>query len=70
VGGIFILRACLPIGRGDEPIMKDYQGKEARPKDVRITLKEVVQLKGLDSKVVADQTTANASEFFQIRLNP
>jgi TatD DNase family protein len=48
----------------DSPV--SYQGKEARPKDVRISLEEVARLKGLDLEVVAEQTTANASWFFQI----
>jgi len=46
----------------DAPVV--YQGKESRPKDVRITLGEVARLKGLDSKDVSKQTTANASQFF------
>ena len=48
----------------DTPV--SYQGREARPKDVRITLKEVARLKKLDPFIVAEQTTANASQFFQI----
>jgi TatD DNase family protein len=52
----------------DTPV--SYQGRESMPKDVRITLKEVVRLKGLDPSVVAEQTTANASLFFQISLQP
>jgi len=48
----------------DTPV--SYQGREARPKDVRITLKEVDRLKKLDPFIVAEQTTANASKFFQI----
>jgi len=52
----------------DAPV--SYQGREARPKDVRITLKEVVRLKGLDPSVVSEQTTANASRLFQIDFNP
>jgi Tat protein secretion system quality control protein TatD with DNase activity len=52
----------------DAPV--SYQGKEARLKDVRITLKEVVRLKGLDPPVVFEQTTANASRLFQIDFNP
>ncbi len=50
----------------DTPV--SYQGRESRPKDVRITLKEVARLKGLDPSAVAEQTTANASLFFQISL--
>jgi TatD DNase family protein len=48
----------------DTPV--SYQGKESRPKDVRISLKEVSRLKGLDPSVVAEQTTENASTFFKI----
>jgi TatD DNase family protein len=48
----------------DTPV--SYQGKEARPKDVRISLEEVAKLKNLDPSFVAEQTTANASNFFQI----
>jgi TatD DNase family protein len=51
----------------DTPVT--YQGKEARPKDVRITLKEVARLKKLDLLVVSEQTTANASRLFQIDFN-
>jgi len=47
----------------DSPV--SYQGKEARPKDVWITLKEVARLKGVDLPTVAEQTTANASIFFR-----
>ncbi len=43
-----------------------YQGKESRPKDVRISLNEVAGLKGVALEVVANQTTANASSLFQI----
>lgn len=52
----------------DTPV--SYQGKEARPKDVRISLKEVARLKELDHSIVSEQATANASEFFQIPFNP
>jgi TatD DNase family protein len=52
----------------DTPV--SYQGKEAKPKDVRITLKEVARLKGLDILVVSEQTTANASRLFQMNFNP
>jgi TatD DNase family protein len=48
----------------DAPVV--YQGKESRPKDVRITLGEVARLKGLGSKDVSKQTTANASRFFGV----
>jgi len=52
----------------DTPV--SYQGREARPKDVRITLKEVARLKGLDPSVVSQQTTENAFLFFQIPFKP
>jgi TatD DNase family protein len=48
----------------DTPVI--YQGKESRPKDVRITLREVARLKGLDPKDVSKQTNANASRFFGV----
>jgi len=50
----------------DTPVV--YQGREARPKDVRITLDDVSRLKGLDPSVVSKQTTENASRFFKIRF--
>jgi Tat protein secretion system quality control protein TatD with DNase activity len=43
-----------------------YQGKEAKPKDVRVSLGEVARLKDMDRSIVAEQTTANASQFFGI----
>jgi TatD DNase family protein len=48
----------------DSPV--SYQGKEARPKDVRVTLEEVARLKGVDLLIVSEQTTLNASQFFNI----
>jgi len=51
----------------DSPV--SYQGKEARPKDVRISLREVARLKGLDPSVASEQTTENASRLFQIDFN-
>lgn len=51
----------------DAPV--NYQGLEARPKDVRITLREVARLKGLDPADVSTETTANASRFFKISFN-
>lgn len=48
----------------DTPV--SYQGKESRPKDVNISLAEVARLKGLDPSVVAEQTTTNALQFFQL----
>lgn len=50
----------------DTPV--SYQGRESRPKDVRITLAEVSRLKGLESSVVSKRTTENASRFFKIRF--
>jgi TatD DNase family protein len=50
----------------DTPV--SYQGKESRPKDVRVTLKEVSRLKGLDPLVVSGQTSENASRVFKIRF--
>lgn len=52
----------------DTPV--SYQGKESRPEDVRITLKEVARLKGLDLLRVAKETTLNAIQFFKIPFNP
>lgn len=51
----------------DSPV--SYQGKEAKPKDVWISLREVARLKGVDLLVVSKQTTANASLLFQIALD-
>jgi TatD DNase family protein len=48
----------------DTPV--SYQGREARPKDVRVSLEEVARLKNLSHSTVAEQTTANASRFFGI----
>ncbi len=48
----------------DTPVI--YQGKEARPKDVFVTLEEVARLKGMNRSAVAEQTTANASQSFGI----
>jgi TatD DNase family protein len=48
----------------DTPV--SYQGREARPKDVHVSLKEVARLKNLNRSTVAEQTTANASRFFGI----
>ncbi len=50
----------------DTPV--NYQGRESRPKDVRITLEEVSRLKELDPSLVSGQTTENASRFFKIRF--
>jgi Tat protein secretion system quality control protein TatD with DNase activity len=52
----------------DTPV--NYQGKEVRPKDVQITLREVARLKGLDPLAVSHQTTANVSSFFRISFRP
>jgi len=51
----------------DTPV--SYRGKEARPKDVWISLEEVAKIKKLDRFAVAEQTTANASRLFQISFN-
>jgi TatD DNase family protein len=51
----------------DTPVT--YQGTEARPKDVRVSLGEVARLKKLDRLIVAEQTTANASRFFGISFH-
>jgi len=51
----------------DTPVV--YQGKESRPRDVLISLEEVARLKGLNPNVIAEQTTLNASRFFQIPFN-
>jgi TatD DNase family protein len=48
----------------DAPVI--YQGRESRPKDVGITLREVARLKGLDLSEVSRQTTSNASRFFGV----
>ncbi len=60
--------ARMPLERilleTDTPVK--YDGKEARPKDVTISLQEVARLKQLDPSVVAEQTTDNACHFFQI----
>jgi TatD DNase family protein len=48
----------------DTPV--SYQGKEARPKDVLVSLEEVARLKNLNRAMVAEQATAKASQFFGI----
>ncbi len=48
----------------DAPVI--YQGRESRPKDVRITLREVARLKGLDPLEVSRQTTSQTSRFFGV----
>jgi TatD DNase family protein len=48
----------------DTPV--SYQGREARPKDVRISMERVATLKGLDPLKVSEQTTINACRFFRI----
>ena len=48
----------------DTPV--NYQGLEARPKDVRISLEEVSRLKGLSAEKVSEQTTRNACRFLKI----
>ncbi len=51
----------------DTPV--SYQGKESRPKDVYVTLGEVARPKRIEPYRVAIQTTANASQFFQISFH-
>jgi TatD DNase family protein len=51
----------------DTPVK--YQGTEARPKDVRVSLGEIARLKKLDRFIVAEQTTANASHVFGISFH-
>jgi len=51
----------------DTPV--SYQGREARPKDVEVSLMEVARLKKLDRSIVAQQSTANASRFFGISFH-
>jgi TatD DNase family protein len=48
----------------DTPV--SYQGREARPRDVRTSMERVAALKGLDPLRVSEQTTWNASRFFRI----
>jgi TatD DNase family protein len=48
----------------DTPVL--YQGRESRPKDVVVTLREAARLKGLKPSIVAEQTTKNASRYFGI----
>jgi TatD DNase family protein len=50
----------------DTPV--SYHGREARPKDVRVSLAEVSRLKGLDPLQVSEQAAENASRFFKIRF--
>ena len=45
---------------------QSYQGREARPKDVQVSLEKVARLKKLNPSIVARQTTVNASHFFDI----
>ena len=61
--------ACLPVGRGpadrgEGDVILFFA--ESRPKDVQITLQEVVRIKNLDPAIVSEQTTINASQFFKI----
>ncbi len=48
----------------DTPV--SYQGKEARPKDVHVSLREVARLKNADIPAVAKQTALNTSRLFRI----
>ncbi|MCD6153699.1 MAG: TatD family hydrolase [Syntrophobacterales bacterium] len=43
-----------------------YQGRESRPSDVRITLREVARIKGLSLEEVALITTQNAIELYEL----
>jgi TatD DNase family protein len=51
----------------DTPV--SFQGREARPKDVQVSLGEVARIRKLDRSIVAEQTTANASRFFGISFH-
>ena len=51
----------------DTPV--SYQGREARPKDVHVSLAEVARLKRLEPYRVALQTMVNASQFFEISFH-
>ncbi|MCJ7784905.1 MAG: TatD family hydrolase [Desulfobacterales bacterium] len=51
----------------DTPVR--YQGREARAKDVQISLGELARVKKLDRSIVAEQTTANASRFFEVSFH-
>jgi TatD DNase family protein len=51
----------------DTPV--SYQGREARPKDVHVSLAEVARLKRLEPYRVALQTMVNASQFFPISFH-
>jgi TatD DNase family protein len=48
----------------DSPV--NYRGKTAEPGDVVITLNEVAALKGIEKEDVADKTTRNAVNFFNV----
>ncbi len=48
----------------DTPVA--YGGKESRPRDVLLSLREVARLKELEPSVVSEQTTANATRFFGV----
>ncbi|RLB07144.1 MAG: hypothetical protein DRG50_03725 [Deltaproteobacteria bacterium] len=50
----------------DTPV--SYGGKEARPKDVCVTMQEVARLKETEPVTVARKTTINAARFFQLPL--
>jgi Tat protein secretion system quality control protein TatD with DNase activity len=48
----------------DSPV--EYQGKVSEPADLIITLKELSNLKGMESEEVQKITTNNAKRFFGI----
>ena len=48
----------------DSPV--EYQGKKSEPADVLRTLKAVARIKGIKKKRVAEITTRNATEFFDL----
>lgn len=48
----------------DTPVA--YGGKESRPRDVLLSLREVARLKELEPSFVSEQTTANAARLFGI----
>ena len=62
LGNFYIL--CLPVDRGEGDVILFFA--ESRPKDVQITLQEVVRIKKLNPAIVSEQTTINASQFFKI----
>lgn len=43
-----------------------YQGQVSSPADVRIALKELARIKGMPPEIVAERTTRNAIDFFEL----